>query len=299
MANTGNLWASGTPAVDPAGSFTSGGTSPANAAGLNDGINATWGSGDAAAVAWIEPSGFGIQEAIGSQPSSIDSVDVTVYQYVSNVTRITSITAQLTSGGALIGAPQNLSIDATIGQSDVVSFPGVTWAQLADLGVRITFTRYNDVSVSNQHVDAVAVDVAYTAAVSIVSPAAASGWMSVGGGAPDRITAITDADVNTYVQTGDNPAGENLALTLPAIQPPTSGLACNFTLSVDVGSASVTPRLYRPDGVTLISEGAPIAVTTAVVGQQVTFSQIDIDNAALDPVSDWGSGMVVILSAQV
>ena len=141
-------------------------------------------------------------------------------------------------------------------------------------------------------------DVTITA-TDALSPTAASGWTSVEGGAVDRLDAVTDSSATTYVQTAANPTSEVLTLTLPAVLPPAADLTCQVTLSVGVGAATVTPRLYRPAGTTLVSTASAIDVTTSITEYVVTFSAADITTAALDPTSDWAAGMIVTYTAVV
>lgn len=163
MPNTSTLWASGTPAVIPSGAFSSGGTNPSNATGVNDAVYATWGSSVAFDTASIEVAGFGAQTAIGSEPPGVDQVAVTVFWQSSNSTRLTSAVVALTDGsGNAITTEQNLTLTSSVGNSQTLVFAGITWAQLATLGARVAFERYNGVSVSNQQVDAVNIVVSYS-----------------------------------------------------------------------------------------------------------------------------------------
>jgi len=82
----------------------------------------------------LKTSGYGAQAAIGAPPSSIDSVAVTVHWYTS-ATGGQTVTAQLASGGTPFGTAQTLTPSTNSGNSETVTFTGVTWAQLADLRV--------------------------------------------------------------------------------------------------------------------------------------------------------------------
>ena len=82
----------------------------------------------------VTTSGYGAQAAIGAPPSSIDSVAVTVHWYTS-ATGGQTVTAQLASGGTPFGTAQTLTPSTNSGNSETVTFTGVTWAQLADLRV--------------------------------------------------------------------------------------------------------------------------------------------------------------------
>ena len=82
----------------------------------------------------VTTSGYGAQAAIGAPPSSIDSVAVTVHWYTT-FTSGQTVTAQLVSGGTPFGTAQTLTPSTDSGNSETVTFTGVTWAQLANLGV--------------------------------------------------------------------------------------------------------------------------------------------------------------------
>ena len=107
--------------------------SSANAVGGPNGTFAvaTLPTGSSASVT---TSGYGAQAAIGAPPSSIDSVAVTVHWYTS-ATGGQTVTAQLASGGTPFGTAQTLTPSTNSGNSETVTFTGVTWAQLADLRV--------------------------------------------------------------------------------------------------------------------------------------------------------------------
>lgn len=133
----------------------------------------------------------------------------------------------------------------------------------------------------------------------LLLPTTASGWTSIGGGAASRLAAVTDGNNATYVESGDNPAGEVFTVTLPPLLPPEGDLNGRVTLSTDLSTATVTPRLYRPDGITLVSVGSPITATMTVTEHITTFASADITAAALDPTADWAAGMVVTYTAEV
>jgi hypothetical protein len=162
MATTGVLWGSGSPVTtQTAGSWT-GATS---ATGANDSAFASWTSTGSGASATIRVEGHGAQSAIGATPASVDQVDVTVYGYVSNTSRIPTIAVQLTDSGTLIGSPQTMTATTTTTNSQTFTFTGVTWSNLANLGVRVSFTRAGVTQSATANVDAVGVNVTYAPAV--------------------------------------------------------------------------------------------------------------------------------------
>lgn len=136
-------------------------------------------------------------------------------------------------------------------------------------------------------------------AFDLLSPTTASGWTTIGGGAASRLAAVTDENLATYVETAGNPTAEVFTVKLPPLLPPGGDLNGRVTLSTDLSTATVTPRLYRPNGTTLVSVGDPITATMAVTEHITTFAAADIAAAALDPTADWAAGMVVTYTAEV
>ena len=253
MATTGVLWATGTPAVSPGGSWTSGGGSPTNAVGPNDGVQAQWGFNSVPdAVSWIEPAGFGAQTAIGTEPGSIDQVAVTVWSSSSNTSRIVSITAQLTSSGTPIGSPQSLTGSTSTTNFQTLNFTGVTWADLANLGVRVTFTRYSGGSLVNARVDTVAIDVTYTEASGEDHEGSATlsgdGTLSV---------ASTFNTIQTANLSGDGSFGTSAHLVGASAQLNTSG-AGQFSAASSIAFTST----IEFSGVGQFSSASSIAFTS-------------------------------------
>ena len=159
MATTGVLYGSGTPVTTASnGSWAT----ATNAVGAPDAARAVWTSSGSGANATIRVEGHGAQAAIGATPTSVDQVSVTVYGYVNNTARIPTIAVQLTAGGTLIGTPQTMTASTTTTFSQTFTFTGVTWAQLATLGVRVSYTRAANTQSATANVDAVGIDVTYT-----------------------------------------------------------------------------------------------------------------------------------------
>lgn len=159
MAVTSALWASGTPTVNTGGSSVQW-VGAANATGVNNAVYATW-APTTLVTGWLETAGYNVQAAIGEQPLSIDSVVVTLYAHGAT-NRYGSKRVQLTSGGALIGSALTGTVSATAGASQTFTFSGVTWAQLATLGVRHSISK-TATNASTWSVDAIRVEVNYTA----------------------------------------------------------------------------------------------------------------------------------------
>lgn len=156
---TGALYASGTPTT---GQSNGSWATPTNATGAPNAARAVWTSTGSGATGWIIPAGYGAQAAIGSAPASVDQVSVTVYAYTSNTTRMASIAVQLTDNGTLFGSPQTMTKSTTTTFSQTFTFTGVTWAQLANLGVRVLYTRGAVTTSATGNVDAISIDVTYT-----------------------------------------------------------------------------------------------------------------------------------------
>jgi hypothetical protein len=165
MMQTPALWAS--TADDPPGTF-SGGTwaDLAAATGPADGVNAVFTSTYAPGVAGLHTSGFDAQGAIGTQPTSVDSVAVTVYWHVDAAHNWTSGYVIITDGTTQIGAGlPALAISADAGHSQTVTFSGGSapdWAQLATLTVVTAAQRKDSPQTVQAFVDAVSVAVSST-----------------------------------------------------------------------------------------------------------------------------------------
>jgi peptidoglycan hydrolase-like protein with peptidoglycan-binding domain len=170
VATTGVLWASGTPVeTDSTGSAPW--FMPTNATGANNAADAIWGTSVTLATGTLLVEGYDAQTVIGAEPDSVDSLSVTVYGYVSNNSRMPTIAVQLADGGTLFGTPQAMTPSTSSSNSQTFVFTGVTWAQLADLGVHVSFTRNSFAAYTTGHVDAVSVDVSYTPTVAAVTVA--------------------------------------------------------------------------------------------------------------------------------
>jgi hypothetical protein len=109
------------------------------AVGSGTGTYTTWTSSAAGAAATLELSGFGAQAAVPSG-STIDGASVKVRHSEDPAAQVTSITAQAYDGTSPIGSPQALTVSASV-HEDEVALPALTYAQLADLRIRLTATR--------------------------------------------------------------------------------------------------------------------------------------------------------------
>lgn len=118
-----------------------------NANGSGTGTTATFTTTTNGAVGTLLAAGYDAQTAMGgTAPTSIDSIALTVNEYVtSNVARYSSLTAQLYTGSSTaLGSSQALTISITTSNTQTLTFTGAslpTWAQAADLRVMLTGTK--------------------------------------------------------------------------------------------------------------------------------------------------------------
>lgn len=156
---TGGSWATATNAT---GSGT-GTTSASWAVWQSSTVSGTTGT--------MQLSGYGAQAATngGVQPTSIDSVAVTIVSNVGNPIRFSSLTIQLYSGAATaIGSPTTFTASATLTNSETVTLSGAnapTWSQMADLRTQIVAVHTTTTS-STFNLDAVGVVINYSTAAS-------------------------------------------------------------------------------------------------------------------------------------
>lgn len=135
----------------------------AYALGPTDGFRTRWSYAVAGAHGTIVVGGYDFQTVIGAAPASIDSITVDLNHYIIGGGRIVSASIQLTDGTTPIGAPQAVTLRANP-TTDTFTFPGVTWSQLANLGVAVTFNRGGTTLSASAYVDSVVAEVTYTAA---------------------------------------------------------------------------------------------------------------------------------------
>lgn len=244
MATTAALWASGTPS-------TTGTTwaNPANAAGANNAGFATYTTATSGAVGTISCAGYGAQTAIGTQPESVDSVDVTVYGYVANTSRWTSVTVQLLDGSTPIGSAQTMTKSTSSTNSQTFTFTGVTWAQLANLGVRVTSTKSGTTS-SVSYLDAAKIVITYSPVIAPAATASATAY------APTFTTgAVVVAPVATANGTAPTP-------TLTGAGP---GVTVTPLTSADTGIGQFPGWTGTATGTT----GSPATVESTSSGQVI------------------------------
>lgn len=122
----------------------------------------------------IQLSGYAAQTNTNSgvTPLSINSIDVTVANFVGTTGRTASITVQLFAGTTAIGAATSLTISATSSNAQTVNLSGAncpTWDQMLDLRAQVVFTRTAVTTANVFSLDYVGVVVNYTSAT--VSPA--------------------------------------------------------------------------------------------------------------------------------
>lgn len=123
----------------------------------------------------------------------------------------------------------------------------------------------------------------------ILEPVSATGLSPIG--AATLLEAVTDGDVATYGETGDNYDGTFVAV-LPPIEEPADDFAMTATLSTSYGTATVTASLSA-DGATWTDAASPLtAGTTPTDG---SFSWPPASLAPFD-ATDWAAGMRVRLT---
>lgn len=268
---TGVLWASGTPA-------TSGTTwaNPTYATAANDAARATYTTSTSGAVGYIGCSGYGAQAAIGSEPASVDGVAVTVYGFVNTVARWTSMTVGLFDGSTQVGSSQTMTLTTTTTNSQAFTFTGVTWANLANLTIRVTGTKTGTQS-GIMSVDAVKCVVAYTPGS--VPSGSGSGTTTFTGSATGTRTpkgSVAGATTLTGVATGKRaPKGSasgstTFSGTASGDTPSNHGSATGSATFTGTSSGTRTPKGAGTGTATWsgtavgirASEGASAGVTT-------------------------------------
>lgn len=111
----------------------------AGAVGSTQGDYATWTDSGAGTSATLELATFNAQAAVPAG-STVNDVKMVIRHGDSPAAAVASVTAQAYSGAAPVGAPQALTV-ADAPHDDVVTFTGLSYADLADLRVRVTVTR--------------------------------------------------------------------------------------------------------------------------------------------------------------
>lgn len=110
-----------------------------NATGSVTGTYATWTDDVNGSTATLELKDFAAQAAVPAG-STVNSVTFTIRHGETPAARIASATAQAYPAGSPSGSPQALTVAAAV-HDDTVTFSGLTWADLADLRVRVTLAR--------------------------------------------------------------------------------------------------------------------------------------------------------------
>lgn len=110
-----------------------------NATGSGQGTYATWTDSGTGSSATLELATFGAQAEVPSG-STVIQVTCVVRHGETPVAGVASVSAQAYSGTTPVGSAQPLT-KADAVHEDTVTFTGLTWADLADLRVRVTATR--------------------------------------------------------------------------------------------------------------------------------------------------------------
>lgn len=136
----------------------------AAAQGRTTGDYATWTNATGLSTATIELSGFGLQ-ALVPNGATITSVKVTLRHGTQSNVNVSTVTSRTYSGATAKG-PGNVTIQKTNNviseESYTVTSSLHTWAELADLRVRIVYTRGANTTSTTCWVDRVLVEVGYT-----------------------------------------------------------------------------------------------------------------------------------------
>lgn len=145
-------------------------TNTTNATGSTAATFATWTNATNGGTGNIQLSGYAAQTAVngGVQPTTIDSVDVTVASNVASTTNISAETVQLYAVTTAIGSTTTLTRSVTSANVQTVNLSGAncpTWAQLVDLRTQVNGTHGANTTSSTLNIDYVGVVVNYTAFV--------------------------------------------------------------------------------------------------------------------------------------
>lgn len=279
MAATSTLWASGTPT-------TSGTTwaTTTNATGANNATFATWTSSTSGATGYINLSGYGAQTAIGSQPTSVDSVAVTVYHYENNTSRIPTVTVQLLNGTTLIGTAQAATVTTTTTNSQTFTFTGVTWAQLASLGVRVSATRAAVTQSAVFNVDAVRVVVNYTAAATTYPAAGTIPAVSATSGAAAVVPAlVTHQAAGTAAASSGTVSAGSARATTAGLTPAASSTSGSASARAGTaGTATATAGATGAGALRATASGSTVGLATTGGAGSASLSAASSTDATSD-----------------
>jgi large repetitive protein len=153
-------------------------TNTANATGQTTSSSATFTNATSGGTGTIQLSGYAVQTVIGTQPTSINSVTLTLRDWVSSTSNWTaaSCTAQLFTGTTAIGSAVAVgTLSTTVTTTHTIAFTGAnvpTWAQCSDLQVTVTAKHAANTTSSTFNVDTAGLTVNYTpSAASAAQPA--------------------------------------------------------------------------------------------------------------------------------
>lgn len=118
----------------------------------------------------------------------------------------------------------------------------------------------------------------------------ASGWANVVG-APTALSALSDSDDNTYVESSEDPEDDILVINLPPMQKPVSDLIVPMRLSTAGGAVTVLPQLQAGD--------SWISAPTLSVSGDVTGYVAVWPASIVNDVTGWENGLTIRLVASV
>lgn len=229
--------------------FTGTWATTASATGRAQSTYATWTSASALATATLELSAFDLQSRVPSG-ATITGVRVRVRHATSSNTLISAATARLYTGTTARG-PGTVTLTRTANTVTEDEFTVTstlpTWAELADLRLRVVYSKSASSTSSTAYVDAVRIEVLYTF----------SGWATVPGEEalryPDTTGLISASTANVNFTMGQQFSVTALAKYVKAI------------------------AFYRPDTLlSTLTDGALFERETGleVPGTRVTFGDV-------------------------
>lgn len=218
----------------------------AAAQGKATGDYATWSSTTSGASAAMECRGYAAQTLIPST-ATITQVRATIRYATNSTTSLSGVVARFYNGTTALGVNTTITRTANQIAETTITLSNPTYAQLADLRVRITGTRPASTISSVLYVDRIGIEIDYSVA----------NWDTITG----RYTVFGDAPTGTPATTATNP---------------------DFCLGTQFEVASANKyltaiRFWRPPDAAIVSpliEGGLFAVATGAEVARVAFGEV-------------------------
>lgn len=257
---TGNTWTNPTNAQGAPNA--TGTTAPTN--------SATWVNAARSTVSVaLECSGYNFQSAVGAT-SAVTAVTATIPHAETSTTIVAALTAQLYSGSTAIGAAVAIT-RATSLTTATVSFPTMpTYAQLADLRVRITATRSNSTTSTTTYIDAVGLAVTY-----VVTPSAP---------AAPTVQNVTASTADVLIPSGVADVTSYNVLRNGSVLATFQAVGSTYTDTTAIPSTSYTYALQAVNAAGTSTTGAGTTVTTSGAPSINTFTD---EFTTLDTTTKW------------